>query len=351
MLSLFRNGTREPEVLALGDINVDIIAHLARYPAKGEDAFADSSEIHFGGSAANTAMALSRMGIATRLISRLGHDSWAESAEHFLRSGGVDLAGLQRDPTVTTGLMYIIVTPDGERTILGYRGANMYTDPTQIDEAQFRGARLFHLSGYSLITDPQRSAALRSFEMASRNGLATTVDPGTAISSGALDLLRTLLPRIHVLLPNLTEAQHLTGCTVPEDCAQVLLGRGIQAVALKLGQEGCLVGDSDSLVRVPPFPVRARDTTGAGDSFAAGLIVGYLGGLPWQSAGVLANALGAWAASRVGGGAAHLHAREILALLQEQRHPSAHASFALAIQQAIGLVESQVAETEEETPA
>ncbi len=158
MLRYLRNDTRGPEVLAFGDINVDIVVHLARYPAKGEDALADSSEIHFGGSAANTAVALSRMGIGTGLIARVGCDSWAGPVEQFLISGGVDLAGLQRDPTVMTGLMYIIVTPDGERTILGYRGANTYTDPSLIDDAPFRSARLFHLSGYSLITEPQRSA-------------------------------------------------------------------------------------------------------------------------------------------------------------------------------------------------
>lgn len=351
MLRYLRNDTRGPEVLAFGDINVDIVVHLARYPAKGEDALADSSEIHFGGSAANTAVALSRMGIGTGLIARVGCDSWAGPVEQFLISGGVDLAGLQRDPTVMTGLMYIIVTPDGERTILGYRGANTYTDPSLIDDAPFRSARLFHLSGYSLITEPQRSAALQSFEIASRNGLATTLDPGTTVSTAALDQVRTLLPRIHILLPNLAEAQRLTGCTAPEDCAQALLMCGVQAIALKLGQEGCLVGDGDSLVRVPPFPIRTRDSTGAGDSFAAGLIVGYLGGLSWQSAGVLANALGALAASRVGGGAAQLHALEIVALLQQKRRRPTHRSSAEAVQQAIALLESRLARTEEEAPS
>jgi ribokinase len=351
MLTQLRNETQEPEVLALGDVNVDIIAHLATYPAKGEDALADSSEIHYGGSAANTAVALSRMGIATRLIARLGCDSWAEQAEHFLGSQGVDLAGLQRDPTVMTGLMYIIVTPDGERTILGYRGANVCTDPTQIEEAQFRSARFFHLSAYSLLTEPQRSAALQALEIASRYGLTTAVDPGTTVPRAALDQVRTLLPRIRVLLPNLAEAQGLTGYSAPEDCARALLGAGIKAVAVKLGQDGCLVGDNERLDRVPPFAVRARDSTGAGDSFAAGFIVGYLGGLSLQSAGILGNALGARAASRVGGGAAGLHAQEILALLRKQRRTSTHSVTAEAIGPAVGLLKSMIDRKKEEAPS
>jgi ribokinase len=343
------HGTLEPEVLVLGDVNVDIIGHFAHFPAKGDDALADSSEIHFGGSAANTAVALSRMGIATGLIARLGSDLWAGQVECYLRSEGVDLGGLQRDPALMTGLMYIIVTPDGERTILGYRGANTCAEPAQIDEAQFRSARVFHLSGYSLLTEPQRSAALRALDIASHNGLTTTVDPGTTVPPAALDQVRALLPRIHILLPTLAEAQQLTGCSSPEDCARALLGEGIQAVAVKLGQDGCLIGDSQQLVRVPPFPIRARDSTGAGDSFAAGLILGYLGGLSWQSAGILANALGAKAASRVGGGASSLHNREILAWLRGRRRASSRSASAEAIGPAIRLLESLAQRTEEET--
>ena len=69
-----------PDVVALGDLNVDIIAHFDSYPHKGEDALAGATEIHCGGSAANTAMALAGMGISTSLISRVGPDSWALKA-------------------------------------------------------------------------------------------------------------------------------------------------------------------------------------------------------------------------------------------------------------------------------
>jgi ribokinase len=333
----------------LGDVNVDIIAHLARYPAKGEDALADSSEIHFGGSAANTAVAVSRMGIATRLIARVGCDSWAETARSLLESEGVDLAGLQRDPKVMTGLMYIIVTPDGERTILGYRGANRYTDPEAIDESQFRRACLLHLSGYSLLAEPQRSAALRALALACRHGLTITVDPGTTVPRTALDQVRTLLPKIHILLPNLAEAQQLTGRRTPDDCARALLAGGTQAVAVKLGRKGCLIGAEGRLVHVPPFRVQTRDSTGAGDSFAAGFIVTHLGGLSWESGGLLANALGARAASREGGGATGLHPREISALLREQQDTLGHRPSAEAIEAAIALMESLSQNTEEET--
>ena len=175
------------DVVALGDVNVDIIAHFDSYPDKGQDALAYSTEFHCGGSAANTAIALARMGLDVVLISRVGPDSLALKALNSLSEAGVTPTGLQRDPAAMTGLMYVVVTPDGERTILGHRGANALTDPQQVREEDIRDARLFHLSGYALLTEPQRSAALLALEMACRHGLLVTLDPGMTVSEAALD--------------------------------------------------------------------------------------------------------------------------------------------------------------------
>jgi ribokinase len=108
-----------PEVVALGDTNVDIIAHFPTYPAKGQDALALTTEFRCGGSAANTARALACLGLKAVLISCVGTDALSLRALACLREAGVPATGVQRDPSVMTGLMYVIVTPDGERTMLG----------------------------------------------------------------------------------------------------------------------------------------------------------------------------------------------------------------------------------------
>lgn len=337
-----------PDAIALGDINVDIIAHFARYPDKGEDALAYTTEIHCGGSAANTVMALSRMGIRASLIARVGPDSWALKALSCLEDAGVDPRGLQRDPTAMTGLMYVIVTPDGERTILGHRGANVYTEPSQICEEYIQESRVFHLSGYALLTEPQRSAALLALEMACRHDLTITLDPGMSVSKTERDALRAVLPAIDILLPNLPEAQDLTGKNSPEDCAQALLDAGIQTVALKLGREGCLIASKDTIDQVPAFAIDTRDSTGAGDSFAAGFIAGLLGGVGLQGAAVLGNAMGAMTVAQVGAATAFPKAREVLALLREHRHEPGHCECVDAIQQAIDYVTALATEPKEE---
>ncbi len=337
-----------PDVIALGDINVDIIAHFPRYPDKGQDALASSTEIHCGGSAANTAIALARMGLHVGLIARVGPDSWALKALSCLEDAGVDPHGLQRDPAAMTGMMYIVVTPDGERTILGHRGANVLTQADQIQADYIRQSRFFHLSGYALLSEPQRSAALLALEIACRRGLTVSLDPGMTVSQEARDTMRALLPTVDILLPNLPEAQDLSGRRVPEDCAQALLEAGVGAVTLKLGREGCLVARDGRMERIPGFAIRACDSTGAGDNFAAGFIAGLLGGLDPAGAAVLGNALGAMSAAQVGAASVFPKAREVLDLLQGHHHQPLHCNCAQAIQQAIDYVTALSTEPEEE---
>ena len=337
-----------PDVVALGDINVDIIAHFGSYPDKGQDALAFSTEFHCGGSAANTAIALARMGLDVVLISRVGPDSLALKALNSLSEAGVMPDGLQRDPAAMTGLMYVIVTPDGERTILGHRGANALTDPGQVREEDIRNARLFHLSGYALLAEPQRSAALLALEIACRHGLIVTLDPGMTVSEAALDEMRALFPVVDILLPNLPEAQGLTGAESPQDCLRILSAAGVRVVALKLGRDGCLIGGEEGFVHIPGFDVEARDSTGAGDFYSAGIIAGVLGGLDWRSAAVLGNAMGAMAAARVGAGTSVPRAREVLELLRDPRQTSGRGKRVEAIRQVIDFVTTLATEPEEE---
>jgi ribokinase len=327
------------DVVALGDVNVDIIARFPAYPTRGENAIALSSAFHCGGSAANMAVSLAKLGVAVSLIARVGCDPWSSAATRTLEEAGVVLSGLQRDPEVMTGLMYIAVTPGGERTMLGDRGANAFTDPREVDDAAFRGARLFYLSGYALLAEPQRSAALLALKLARLHGLTVALDPGMNITKGTLEKMRELLPLVDILLPNLDEAQALTGLADPEDCLEALMGLGAETVALKLGRNGCLVGRGSWRRQVPAFPVAALDSTGAGDSFAAGFLAARLWGLGWHGAAILGNALGSAATVHVGGAAATSRNQEVLALLRDCRFQPGFEEHAEAVQEAVGYVE------------
>lgn len=336
-----RPSTGKAEVVILGDVNLDIIAHYSRYPVSGQDALATSTEVHCGGSAANTAAALSRLGVRARLVARVGREPIAQWLLRCLREAGVLLHDIQRDPGCTTGLIYIIVTPDGERTMLSDRGANVLTTPERIREAPFRRAALFHLSGYALLAEPQRGAALRALGLAREHRLPISLDPGLLICESAPGQVLGLLPELDIFTPTLDEAQCLTGQLSSEACAQALLAKGARALAIKLGRDGCLLAASGEMVHLPAFAVLARDTTGAGDAFSAGLIAGHLAGLGWSAAALLGNACGAVAASRAGAGDRAPDCLEVGALLAAHLDHPTFAHYTAEIERAMYYLSTQ----------
>jgi len=312
-----------PQVVALGDINVDVIAHIPRYPPQGGDGLAERMSVHSGGSAANTAIALARLGLDVGLIGRVGEDPLAEWALEELTEAGVDLSAVQRDPEAMTGLMFIAVTPDGERTMFGYRGANARTDPDLLDEAYIAGAHLLHLSSYALLEAPQREAALRALEMAHRAGLKVTLDVGLEAATKLAGEIRNLASQVDLIFLTLAEAERLTERRDAEGAVERLLSWGVEAAALKLGGRGCLVGTGDEVFAAPAFAVEVKDTTGAGDAFDAGFLFGRLRGLGWRESALLANALGALAAAVEGAGGSLPSRGEMHSFLREHvRDPS-----------------------------
>jgi ribokinase len=313
-----------PEVVAMGDINLDVISHVPWYPEKGGEGLAEEGHIFCGGSAANTAIVLGRFGASVGIIGRVGEDALAPLTLAALDEAGVDRSQIQRDSQAITGIILVAVTPDGERTMFGCRGANVRTDPALLDEDYIRQARIFHLSGYSLLAAPQRDAALRGLEVAHQAGLTITADMGLEAVMRVTDQVKAILPKVDVLLPSHPEAEYLTGRNDIEGALECLLDYGVGIVALKLGKHGCAIGSAKhdpegidgGLLTIPGFAVDPVDTTGAGDSFDAGLILGRLEGWGWRESALLADALGALTATVEGAGTSLADRREVGAFLQ-----------------------------------
>ena len=305
-----------PQVVSIGDINIDVIAHVPGYPQKGGEGLAEQGQIYCGGSAANTAIVLGRFGVDVGIIGRVGEDVLAPLALSALSEAGVDGRCIQRDPQTITGIILVAVTPDGERTMFGCRGANVRTDPALLDESYIAQARFFHLSGYCLLAAPQRDAALRALELAHEAGLTVTADLGLEAVMRVTDRVKAILPKVDVLFPNQAEAEYLTGCQDVEGATECLLDYGVGVVALKLGKRGCAIGTREETFLVPGFAVPSVDTTGAGDSFDAGIILGRLEGWGWRESALLADALGALTATVEGAGTSLADRAEVRAFLE-----------------------------------
>jgi ribokinase len=308
-----------PDVVTLGDITVDVIARIPHYPALGDDSLAERVEIRAGGSAANTAVVLSKFGLSASIIARVGEDLLAGYALADLQRANVSVSHTQRDAESMTGLVFAAVTPDGERTFFSCRGANPLTVLESDDEADIQKAKHLHVSGYALVKSPQRDAAFKAIELSYRSGVVVSVDLGVEVMTIAKEHIVSMLPMVSMLFPNRGVAEWLTGGDRADDCVTTLLRLGPQLVGLKLSDQGCMMGSADGIHRVPAFDVQAVDDTGAGDSFDAGLILGRLAGLSVRESALLANALGALATTVTGAGSSLPGPQAALSLLEKRR--------------------------------
>src|SRR5499433_2297746 len=112
------------EILVLGDINADIMAHVESWPEPGQECLAERLELHCGGVGANCALALRRWDVSVELIGCVGTDDFGRFLLKTLAADGVNVRCVRRTGKAMTGMLYINVTPDGQRTFFGSRGAN-----------------------------------------------------------------------------------------------------------------------------------------------------------------------------------------------------------------------------------
>lgn len=290
-------------IVVVGDLVFDVLAVLP-VPLgalnRGSDTAARLS-LTPGGSAANTAVWLARLGRPVRFVSRVGQDPAGQALTEHLRREGVE-PWVSRDPDRPTGAILVLVEPDGERSMVISPGAHHALDAGDLPEALWRGASLVHLTGYSFFRDRPREAARAALERARALGIPVSVD----VSSSAL--LEAFGPRrfleavrgARYLLANADEGRLLTGEPTPEAIARTL-GARFPVVAIKLGAGGCLCRTGGEEVRVAGEPAGPPvDTTGAGDAWNAGFLAGMTAGLGLRQAAAVANRVAAWVVQRPG---------------------------------------------------
>lgn len=293
-----------PAVVVLGDINVDVFARIGGFPKPGEDCLAPELELHCGGVGANTALALARWGVRVRLVGRTGRDCFGELALNFLRRQQVDASFVQQTDQAMTGLMFIAVSPDGQRTIFGSRGANAEFCAASANAPCLQGAKALYLVGYNFLTTSVAEVAEQLLEQARRQGALVSLDVGMAPSRQVPEKILQVARKVDILFVGQDEASALTGKQDAWEALAALEACTAGEVVLKRGEKGSLLLEDSTVQEIPSFPVTAADTTGAGDAFAAAFLRARLYGWPRPEAALLANAAGAAAASVVGAGEA-----------------------------------------------
>jgi len=307
-----------PAVVVLGDITIDILAPIQAFPKPGEDCLSPALELHLGGVAANTAVALARWGVAVRLLGCVGRDAFGDLALDSLRRAGLDVSRVQRTDRAATGLMFIAVHPDGQRTIFGARGANAEVKPSR--RARYlSGAQAAHLLGYNLLSASTAKVAEQVLSEAREGGRLVSLDVGMAPSQQIPEKILQLARKVDILFVGREEALALTGERNNRRAFAALRSQGAREVVMKLGEHGCRFEENGATREAPPFLLKAADTTGAGDAFAAAFLWARLRGWPKAQGALLANAAGAAAARVVGAGEAMPGPQQIVRLLRRTR--------------------------------
>jgi ribokinase len=263
-------------LVVLGDVMVDVVCRLDGPIALGSDA-PGRIEFGYGGSGANVAAwaaVAQGAGAAPVLAGRIGADERGRAAEEQLRASGVETR-LAVDHELPTGTCVVLVSPDGERSMVPDSGANdRLAEGDLPDDVLVKGAHL-HLTGYTLVRDGSRAAGRAAIARARERGMSVSVDPSSAalLTPAFMDELAG----VGLLMPNAEEAAVLSGEEDAERAARVL-ARRISEIVVTLGSAGALWTDGRRICRVDAEHATPLDTTGAGDAFAAGFLVARLTG-------------------------------------------------------------------------
>lgn len=295
--------------LVIGDANADLHASLERFPHEGDDAALSALGWGSGGSAANVAVGLARLGSSARLCARVGRDPAAEVALSEARHAGVDLAFVQYDDTRATGLCFAAISPSGERTFFSHRGANIALDKPE-GEGIFEDVGFVHVAGHALLEGPQRKTTLGLLDEATRRGISASLDLCLPLLRRAPELVRELAPRFATIFANELELEAIAD---PVEAALAsLLASGAALVVGKLGARGSVSATASHREHVPAFPIEARDTTGAGDGFVAAFLDSRRRGASASEAARFANAAGALVAQKAGAAGAMPTRKDVL---------------------------------------
>jgi sugar/nucleoside kinase (ribokinase family) len=288
------------DVVCLGILVADAIARpVDEPPERGTLALVEEVALRGGGCAVNTASGLVRLGLSAAVVGKIGTDALGDFLVELLDARGVDRRAVIRDAHAPTSATVALVGSDGERTFLHAPGANACLRADELDEELLFSGRALHLAGALVLDELDGEPAAGVLAEARRRGLLTSVDT-VHDPAGRWDRVEPLLPHADLFAPSLAEARGITGEHEPAAAAAWLRDRGVAAVAVKLGADGCYALGDEFEGHVEGVEVEAVDGTGSGDAFVAGLLYGTLARWSFESAVRFANATGALSTTAVG---------------------------------------------------
>src|ERR1700692_3950339 len=261
-----------PDIVAIGEPLFEL------NQGKGESVFRPGH----GGDTSNCALAAARQGASVAYVTAIGADQFGESFLKLWADEGVDTSAVKRSETAHTGLYFVTHGADGH--VFSYMRAGSAASrmtPDDVPAEMIRGAKVLHASGISqAISSSAADAVFAAMRMARAAGITVSYDTNLRLRLWPLDRARAVIHAAaglaDILRPGLDDAIHLNGLADPDRIVDFYLGLAPKIVALTLGSEGALIATADRRERLPPFPAKPVDATGAGDTFDGAFLSEYL---------------------------------------------------------------------------
>ncbi len=290
------------DVLSLGIYVVDVLGRpIDQFPEKGKLALFDELEIHAGGCANNTAIALARLGISAGAMGKVGTDAFGDLILKELTDNGVNTVGMQQDSNASTSFTFVAIASDGERTFYHYIGANGELCEADINSELIKDVKILHIAGALVMPSFDGAPMANILQKAKTLGITTSLDTVYDATGRWMETLEPCLPHVDIFMPSIIEAQNLTGLSEHTEIIQFLRDNyGINTIVIKMGEDGSYVSTPEGEHFAPAYPVNVVDATGAGDAYVAGFLAGTLMNWDLKATAELASATGAACVTAIG---------------------------------------------------
>jgi sugar/nucleoside kinase (ribokinase family) len=287
-------------VITMGVHVLDVLVRPVEAIPEGQGvALVEGIEMSAAGTAGGTAVTLAKLGATVRTAGAIGTDPTGDMLVSLLEKAGVDTGFLMRRDGVPTSASVLPIRPNGDRPAFHLLGANPTYGPDDVPWDALREADHLHLGGPELL-GPDNAARILKF--AHEHGVSTSVDLLAPGSLGSFELIGPFLSYVDWFLPNEEQVLGFTGEPDLTTGCRRLLTAGVGVVAVTRGGDGARVATTQDSVDVPALPVNVVDTTGCGDAFSAGFIVGAKRGREPHAAAELGCAVAAAVAQGMGSG-------------------------------------------------
>ena len=294
-------GVRVSKFFVVGDVTVDLMYFVDELPDAGGEVTVSRSILEPGGAGGTMATALARLGHDVKIATRLGQGPFSDMALKYVREAGVDESAIQYDPVYQTGSVTLLVTPDGQRTMISSAGASRSLDIADLDASVITDCDAVVVSAYSLIGGKQREYALGVLDIALKEGITTFIDMGSGAVNALEEELIQLVNKADFLLMNQKELFTLTGEGSISDAVANLAEAGISRVVVKVGEMGSIVVTPELNELIEGLEVEeVVNSAGAGDYYTAAFAHAIMEGYDLLEAARLGNIAGALNVTEIG---------------------------------------------------